>query len=219
MSEQFEALDQPYQAYSLVGLYLQQFSIMESGVGRLLAALLTLNRTQANIITANMEFSAKAFTCRSLLKIALPGDKDADKAMVDLVDVHAKRRNIIAHSVFFWPEIGSGVKLHKVRAKGELKLEQETISAGALIDEASALMNMSNYLETLVAKVEHQTDLLDRIAAAPGIKREEGPWWRGSGLQGEPNVPLPPGRTREFNVPSLPDPIPGSDEPSGSKES
>lgn len=167
--EIFEEIQQPYQAYALVGLYLQQFALMEFSLGRLMAALLKLDTTQAQIITANMEFSAKAHTCRGLFKIAFPNEKDADKLLADLVNKHAARRNVMAHSVFFAAQANHGLELHKVRAKGELKRETENASAVDIIREAGLLVGVGEYLDTLAEKATEQRDLLERIARAPGL--------------------------------------------------
>tara|TARA_R110002124_G_scaffold284368_1_gene461491 strand:+ start:13232 stop:13789 length:558 start_codon:yes stop_codon:yes gene_type:complete len=162
-------LDQPTQAFALMGYYLSTFTEIEMSLNELFGQLLRLDWPQQRIVTANMAFADKVHTVRALFReTALPAEykREGDKLLARLVSDFAAERNKVAHGfIFGHGYINGGALIPTFRAKGKVDDDTFLMTIEDAILRLSDMMTASGHLLEMATNTKAKQADLEAVAA------------------------------------------------------
>ena len=168
-----DAIDQPYQAFALVGYYLTIFAQLEAGLDHLVGKLLRLDWPQQRIVTANMEFADKVRTARALFSNVSDDVevlKRGDKLLAELLNKHAPRRNELAHAMVVGNNTDGGALLPTFRARSKVKSGTVLLTIDEAFYQIASMFDAYDRLTEMADSASLGRAQLEAIALSESIK-------------------------------------------------
>ncbi|SFV33118.1 hypothetical protein SAMN05216456_1891 [Devosia crocina] len=163
-------IEQPYQAFALVGFYMSMFAAMEMSLNELLGQLMRITWPQQRIVVANMDLAQKVHTARALLRETQLSREQQDaghSALNDLLNKVAKERNMIAHGhIFGHGDDHGGAIIATWRAQGRLEDKNLILTTDVAFDSIAKLFSIAHVLNNLAELVKIHPANLEAAAAA-----------------------------------------------------
>lgn len=143
-------------AYSLVGQFMQAWSIMENSLNGVIGASLGLSSVQREIVCSNLQFRDKVHIARTATNLMLPKDPGErfDATLKKLPNLAGRTRNMIVHNMFDVSDDGQAVMFFLTKAKGNLEFPDVRWTETDFIGEYRALSDITKALDDLKEKFE-----------------------------------------------------------------
>lgn len=120
----FQDIPNDTKAATHVGLFLQQWAVVEAQLNKIVGRLLGLTSLQTFIVTSNMTFREKINIIRTSIR-TLPNLDEEDQEKFDKIILKIGNtyydRNTAAHELFWWDEKTNSVEFNSIKAKGGKK--------------------------------------------------------------------------------------------------
>ena len=142
----FKSLAPHMRAFALIGHFLQNWSILESSLNRVIEAGLGLETLSAVIATRNIQLRDKIYIASTIVSITYLKDKEKYEACLKKIQKMVAWRNLVAHELFMADEKGDGVEFLVTKAKGKLEFPKTRWSVSDFIDKGK---NIQAHAETL----------------------------------------------------------------------
>jgi len=172
MASKLQDLAPDLRAVAEVGLFMQQWGIIESKLNRAVGKALKLDLLQTAIATANISFRDKIQILRTCISIAIGFSAEqkqtASSRLTTLLNYYQRTRNLVAHTPFWPADDGNGVKFSVTRAKGKLEFPEEVWSFSKFAEERVELALRLTEL-TEIDSLLSKEDLLVAMLRQPNL--------------------------------------------------
>lgn len=145
------ALPRDTRAFTLVGMYLQSWAVMESQLNRTLSRTLGLDTLQGIVVTRNIQMRDKINIVKSLIHLVVINDATRSRylKLLERIGGLSGDRNTVAHDMFDHDEDGDGVRFYVTKAKGKLQFPNVRWSIDVFTEKCFELYDIHKHLRQL----------------------------------------------------------------------
>jgi hypothetical protein len=183
--EYFTSLDRETRTVSLVGYFLQFWSVLESNLNHAIEHALDLKMVQGAIVTKNIQLRDKIHMLKTLVDVRGMHVERLKKVLDDVATLSGDR-NMIAHDMFMADDEGDGVQFIVVKAKGKLSFPETRWSIVHFLKKYGQITDLTE-------KVKEVDIVVSQITLARLLAEAKDPsaWPQGLGLLNPLLHPLP----------------------------